>query len=286
MANLTGGIKTYTPTDRFEVPFWKTWIVVLRNILRSRDLIRYLYLKDMFAKYRKSFFGSIWFIFSPLLGVVSWVFLNYTGLIDPGDLEVPYVVYVLVGTSMWQFYMNIYRDASGTLITNTGIISQIHYPHEALYVQKVLITLTNFGVTFLINLVVILIFGVNLSWKIVFFPLVMIPLILLGSALGLIAALLGVVVVDLRNVMNILMGLVLWITPVVYSTKLDSPLMQAIIPWNPLTYLISSARDIVVAGSLYEPKSFFICAGLSLVFFLISLRLFWVSENRLIERLI
>jgi lipopolysaccharide transport system permease protein len=102
----------------------------------------------------------------------------------------------------------------------------------------------------------------------------------------LIVALLGVVLEDLLKIINRLMSLLMWITPVVYSTKIESDLVQAIIPWNPLTYLISSARDIVITGDLYEPQMFFISSGLALVLFLISLRLFWVSENRLIERLV
>ena len=72
----------------------------------------------------------------------------------------------------------------------------------------------------------------------------------------------------------------------VYSTKLDNALIQKIVPYNPLTYLVSSAREIVISGQLYEPKYYFICAVGTLVFFLISLRLFWVSEHRLIERLL
>jgi lipopolysaccharide transport system permease protein len=286
MANITGEIKEYSPYDRFSLPFWKTWGVIFRNILNSRDLIWYLYLRDLFANYRRSFIGSVWLILSPLMGVISWVFLNQTGFIDPGELEVPYVVYVLVGTSIWRLFMNIYTDASATLLDSKKIISQISYPHEVIFVQKILITVTNYLVTFVINLIVILVFGVSLSWNVLFFPLVLIPLLLFGSGLGLIVALIGVVVDDLKKIINLMMGLLLWITPVVYSTKLDSPLVQAIIPWNPLTYFISSARDIVITGNLYEPRIFYIFSGLSFVFFLIALRLFWVSENRLVERLI
>lgn len=286
MANTADEIKEYSPYDRFTLPFWKTWGVIFRNILDSKDLIRYLFMRDLFAQYRRSFLGSTWVFISPLLSIISWVFLNQTGFIDPGELEVPYIVYVLLGTSLWRFFMSVYNSASTTLLASKNIISQVCYPHEIIFVEKVMIETVRFAITFLINLVVILIFGVSLSWKAFYFPLVLIPLVLFGLAVGLFVSLLGVVIDDFLNIFNYLMGLVMWITPVVYSTKINSDLVQAIIPWNPLTYLISSARDIVITGQLYEPTRFFIVGGLSLVFFLIALRLFWVSENRLVERLL
>jgi lipopolysaccharide transport system permease protein len=286
MANLSSEIKEYSPYDRFTLPFWKTWGVIFRNIRDSRDLIWFLFLRDLFANYRRSFLGSSWVVISPLLNTLAWVFLNQTGFIDPGELEVPYIVYVLVGTSIWRFFISVYTDASNTLLSSKNIIAQVSYPHEVIFVQKILITLAEFGVTFVINIIVILLFGVGLSWEALYFPLVLIPLLLFGSALGLLVALLGVVIDDFKTVFNFFINMMMWITPVVYSAKLKSALVQAIIPWNPLTYLISSARDIVITGQLYETGSFLIVSGLSLVFFLIALRLFWVSENRLVERLI
>ena len=89
---------------------------------------------------------------------------------------------------------------------------------------------------------------ISLSWKVLLFPLVLLPLLALGSGMGLIVGLIGVVLEDVKKVINFIMGLLMWITPVVYSAKLDSPIIQAIIPWNPLTYLVSSARDIVITG--------------------------------------
>jgi len=284
--NNMDSIKKHFPNQRLSVPFWKTWGVIFRNIWDSRQLIWYLYKRDLFVSYRTSFLGSTWILISPLLGIVSWVFLNQTGFLRPGELEVPYLVYVLVGTSVWGFFMKSYADGSNTLQAGKKISSQIYYPHEINFVQLSLLTITNFSITFLLNLIVVVLFGISLSWKVLFFPFVLLPLLFLGLGMGLIVSLIGVVIIDLKRVIDYLLGLVLWITPVVYSTKLDNELIQKIVPYNPLTYLVSSAREIVISGQLYEPKYFFICAAGTFVFFLIALRLFWVSEHRLIERLL
>jgi lipopolysaccharide transport system permease protein len=96
----------------------------------------------------------------------------------------------------------------------------------------------------------------------------------------------SVVAFDINRALNMLMGLLLYITPVIYSDKIDSPIVQVLIKWNPLTYLVCSARDIIIYGTLYNPEGYAICAGISLLLFLISWRLFYVSEHNLIERMI
>ncbi len=279
-------IKHYWSHKRYAISPLRTWVEMVRNTIRSRDLIWHLFVRDFIMSHKRSFIGLSWVIFAPLVGIVSWVFLRQAGLLQPGDLDIPYPVYVLIGTSIWGLYMDFYHGASNTLTAGSSFVNQIHYHHEALLVEKALLQLANFTIVFALNIVVMLIFGVVPQWTVVFFPLLLIPLFLLGSAVGLFSSLLSVVGVDFKNILDILMGLTLWITPVIYSHKFDSEIIQTLIPWNPLTYLISSARDIIIYGRLYEPTGFFISCGLALALFLFSARYFYISENRIVEKII
>jgi ABC-type polysaccharide/polyol phosphate export permease len=136
------------------------------------------------------------------------------------------------------------------------------------------------------NIVVLLVFKVIPSWKLVLFPLVALPMFFLGSAIGLLVSMISVVAFDLNRGINFLMGLLLYITPVIYSDKIESPIVQILIKWNPLTYLVCSARDIIIYGTLYNPVGYGICVVISLLLFLLSWRLFFVSEHQLIERMV
>ena len=53
-----------------------------------------------------------------------------------------------------------------------------------------------------------------------------------------------------------------------------------------MTYLVCSVRDIVIYGRLYDATGYFICAGISFLLFMVSWRLFYVSENKIIERMV
>jgi lipopolysaccharide transport system permease protein len=96
----------------------------------------------------------------------------------------------------------------------------------------------------------------------------------------------SIVAFDISKLTNQLMGLLIWVTPVIYSSKFDNALVQEIIKWNPLTYLIGALRDIILLGRIDSIDIYIIISLLSLLIFSITLRLFYLTEKRLIERIL
>ncbi len=276
----------YKPNQRHELGFFQTWGVMAKNVVKSRELIWQLFKRDFFAAYKKSFIGITWIFISPILGIISWVFFKETGMLQPGDVGIPYPAYVLIGSSVWGLFMGFYNASKGTLSAGSGFIMQVNYPHEALLFKQVAQKMANFSIGFGMNIIVLLIFQVFPSWKIIFFPFVALPLFFLGSSIGLVVSMISVVAFDLNRAIGMVMGLLMYITPVIYSDQVESELVQFLIKWNPLTYLVCSVRDIIIYGQLYNPPAYAACAAMSLVLFLISWRLFYVSEHQLIERMI
>ena len=257
-----------------------------RNIWNARELVWQLFKRDFLAGYKKSFIGFAWVFVTPLIAVVSWIFLQMTGMLQPGDVGIPYPAYVMIGTSMWGLFMGFYLSASTTLSAGAGLLMQVNFPREALLFKQVAFQLANYVVAFAMNIVVLLIFHVVPSWGILLFPLVALPLFFLGTALGLIISMVSVVAYDINKLVELGMGLLMFTTPIIYSSTIGSPVIQAMIKWNPLTYLVCSCRDIIIYGRLYDTTGYFISAAISLFFFLISWRLFYVSEDKLIERMV
>ncbi|MFC2055167.1 ABC transporter permease [Chloroflexota bacterium] len=279
-------LRIYRPNQRHELGFFKTWQIMAGNIIRSRELIWQLFKRDFLGAYKKSFIGITWVFLAPIVGILSWLFLQGTGMLNPGETGVPYPAYVLVGTSMWGLFMGFYSAAKATLSAGSSLVMQVNYPHETLLFKETAQHLARFLLVLAANLLVLALIGVVPSWKTVFFPLVALPLFFLGAAIGLVVSMLSIVAVDIEKIVTMLLGLMLWITPVIYSSEYPNQIVQTLIQWNPLTYLVCSARDIILYGRLYEVRGYFICSGLALILFLISWRLFYVSEDKIIERMI
>ena len=183
--------------------------------------------------------------------------------------------------------MGFYSSAAGTLTAGGGFINQVKYPHEALLVKQTAQHLANFLITFLVNIIVLLLFGVVPSVGILLFPLAAIPLFFLGAGLGLIVSVISVVASDLTNLINISLGFVFYAIPIVYQVdKINDPVLKTIVELNPLSYLVTGARDLIVDGVVHFPDRYLAVAVASFIFFMLSWRLFFVSEDKVIERMI
>ena len=282
----TQRMSVYEPYSRQKIGFLKTWILMVNNIVSSRQLIYQLFKRDFFASYKKSFLGISWIILGPLFGIISWVFMNATGILNVGDVGIPYPAYVLLSTSIWSLFVGFFTAAQGTLGSGAAFIMQVKYPHEALLLKQMAQQIANFIIAFLLNIAVLIAFGVTPSWKIVFFPVLILPMFFLAAGIGLVVSVIGVVATEIQTAVNLILGLLIYVTPVIYAPTFKNPLLQTIIKWNPLTYLIGVPRDLIIYGRIDHFDRFVTTALLSLLVFLFSWRLFFVSEDKVIEKMI
>jgi lipopolysaccharide transport system permease protein len=279
-------ITVYEPNYRHNIGFIKVWIVLIKNIINSKELIIQLFKRDFLAVYKKSFLGVWWIIISPVIGIISWVFMNATGILNPGDVGIPYPAYVLLSSAIWGLFMGFFTSSSLTLEAGSSFIMQVNYPHEVLLVKQTAQHLSNFILGFSLNIIILLIFNVIPDWKIIFFPVLILPLFFLGAGIGLFISLISSAAKDIQSGSTMLMGLVMYITPVIYSPKFENPLLQNVITWNPLTYLIGSVRDIIIYGTFDHLDRYIYASIFSLFVFLFSWRLFFISEDKVIEKMI
>ncbi len=283
---MDNDIIIYEPNQRQKIGFFKCWIVMVKNIIKSRELIAQLFKRDFFAVYKKSFIGVAWIFISPIIGIISWVFMNATGILNPGDVGIPYPAYVLLSSSIWGLFMGFYSSAASTLGAGAGFIMKVKFPHEALLIKQIAQHLANYLLAFIVNIIVLLVFGVIPSWKIVFFPIIILPLFFLGAGIGLVVSVINIVAIDISRGISFVMGMIIFVTPVIYSPNVENEIIQAIIKWNPLTYLIGNVRDIIIYGRFDFADRFLYSSIIAFLIFIFSWRFFYLSEEKVIEKMI
>ena len=119
-SGLGPGITVYRPNQRRELGVLATWSVMARNVWSSRELVWQLFKRDFLASYKKSFIGFTWLFIMPIIGILSWVFMQKTGLLRPGSVGIPYPAYVLIGTSMWGLFIGFYMSGRETLSSSAS----------------------------------------------------------------------------------------------------------------------------------------------------------------------
>jgi lipopolysaccharide transport system permease protein len=278
-------INIYEPNQRGKVGFFKIWPIMFKNIVKSRELIWQLFKRDFLNAYKKSWLGMSWILISPVIGIVSWVFMNMTGILKPGDVGIPYPAYVLLSSSIWGLFMGFYKASTGTLSSAKSFILQVKYPHEALLIKQTAQKLANFSLGLILNLAVLIYFGIIPSWKIIFLPIAILPMYLLASGVGLVISIVKIVAIDLTKGFNFAFGLLMYITPVIYSPNVENEFLKVVIKYNPLTYLIGNVRDMIIYGEFPHWDRFLMATVFAAVVFMISWKLFYVSEEKVIEKI-
>lgn len=276
----------YIPNQQSKLGFFSTIATIFRNAYTSKELIYQLYRRDFLMQYKKSFFGMGWMLFAPIMGVLSWVLMNSAGVLSPGDVGVPYPVYVLFGTSIWGLFMSFYTNSGLTLDVAKGFIQQVNFHHEALIFKQALQDLTNFSITIIINIIFMLAYGIVPSLYLFLLPLLLIPIFFIAASIGLFVAILSTVTTDVKKISTFSLTLLMFITPVIYNSADKEVWLQKLNLYNPLTYLITGPRDLVLFGTMDHPMYYLYAILLSILMFFVSLRFFYVAEKKVIEKMI
>ncbi len=262
--------------------FWKDRI---QSVRRNKHLIRQLLNLSLTNQYKRTFLGSVWLVLGPMLSITIWLILNYTGIYNPGESSVPYTGYLLLSMSIWIFFSNFFKLIATSVTESGSMLMEMPFDMEAKLVEKILLTIVNFLIPFTLNIVVLLILGVNFSLQsLLFFP-ALIPLILLGIAFGVFISLIEVVFNDILLVASQGITLLMYFTPVVYTESVNSPFLQKIISVNPLTYLLGVPRDLLVGSPIEHWTEFWIASAFAFVIFILVIHFFFKSVYKIVERI-
>lgn len=278
-------IKIYEPNYRVKMGFFRSWVFMSLNIVKSRELIWQLFKRDFLSGYKQSFFGVFWIFISPVIGIVSWVFMNQMGILNPGSVGVPYPVFVLTGTTIWGLFMSLYSSTAGSLSSGGALILQVNFSHEALVLQQIAQTVANFLINILMVSLVLVLYRILPCRQSVFLPLALVPIFLIGSGIGMVVSVISVVVHDINRLVTSALGFMMILTPIIYAPGFQNPLIQRISKWNPLAYLVGGARDLILYGRIENPTGYAYSCLLALVIFLLSWRFFFLSEHKIAEKL-
>ncbi|MFQ6120146.1 MAG: ABC transporter permease [Methanosarcinales archaeon] len=109
-------------------------------------------------------------------------------------------------------------------------------------------------------------------------------MMLLTLGLGFILSLLNGVVRDIGNMLSVLMTFLMFLTPVLYARP-TLGILATVTNYNPLYYLVSTPRDLVLMGTISEWKGFLIASIISVIVFMVCLIVFHLTETRVAERI-
>jgi len=241
-------ITVYTPESGLAHPL-RLITALFLDLWRGRELAWRLFLRDLSAQYRQTYFGYLWAVLPPLVTSLTFIFLNSQGITRIESGSMPYAAFAMIGTLLWQVFVDALASPSQSLLAAKSMLTKINFPREAVLMGGLMMVAFHFMVRLLLLAAVMAWWRIPLGPELWWFVPAVAGLLLTGFAVGLAITPLAGLYGDFSRAIPILGGFWMLLTPVVYPVRTEG-LAGVLAIWNPVSPLIVTARESLTAEAL------------------------------------
>jgi len=250
VTNETGALADAPPAElRFRRPMQLGGF--LRDLWRSRGLVRVLAEREFQSRYKQTVLGIVWALLTPVLLVfVFAVFVNRAFNINTGDA--PYILFAYIGLIPWNFFSFSLSRGGQSLVLDSGVINKVRCPREVFPLSGMASAGIDMGISLFVLGALFIATGYELKTTVVWVPLIFAVQLAFVAGITLVFAILGVYFRDLYQAMPLLLQLGLLATPVAYGIEaIPEKWWSVYAAINPLAGVIESYRETMLYG--YAP---------------------------------
>lgn len=239
-----------------------------KQLIDSRELIRAWTWRIISGRYQQTALGWLWTIIQPVATTVIFtIIFTYFVPVDTGN--VPYIVFSFTAIVPWTLLASSLGDMAISLVQNMNLVSKIYFPREVLPIAAMLARLMDFGISFIIVIVIMIIFRVQVSAiALLFLPIILAVQIALIVGLGLACAALNVFYRDVDPLLKLIIQIWFYASPIIYPVSM---VPKALLPYyflNPMAGILVGYRDVLLNGS--PPGLYFLPSIIEAIFILVA----------------
>lgn len=217
---------------------------MLGLIKKNKEIVWNLAVNDFSTKYAGSLFGTFWAFVQPIITILIYACVFQFGLKSTSPIEgVSYIFWFAAGMVPWFFISDGVRSVTNVLIEYSYLVKKVVFDVKLLPIVKIISGL------FVHLVFVVLLFGIALFNKeeISIFVIQIIYYIfcsiMLVYAVGNVTSAIILFFRDLGQIVNIVLDILLWATPIIWSYSIVPQNYQWIVKLNPIFYIIEGYRD-------------------------------------------
>lgn len=240
----------------------------LKELYQYRALLWSLTQRELQARYRASILGFLWTFLNPTLQMVVYsVVFDYV----VEHRVKAYSYFLFVGLLPWICFSSSLIGGTTSVSERRDLLTKVRFPAQVLPASVVLTHLVNYVLSIPLMFGLGLIYGIFPTWH----ALLFIPLVFLQAFLSLsIAYVLSALNVAFRDLQHIVQNLVMlgfFLTPVLWELEGKSEFMKRWLPIaNPFANVILAYRDIFYYHRLPPAGPLALVFAFSLVLFAMS----------------
>ncbi len=221
----------------------------LAAMRQSETLFRFLMLRDIRLRYRRTYLGVTWAFLQPVAPMLlsSLVFSRALAPSIPG--AVPYWLFALSGLTIWSFFAAAVNVASATLVQNQSLLNKVWFPRAILPFAAVTAVLLDLALSMTLLLGLSMWNGLGPSPRWLLLPFVVAIIYLFTLMTALLMASLTALVRDAKHAFAFVLQVWMLASPVVYPSTLLKGTWRTLLAFNPMAGLLEAFRWCLFGGS-------------------------------------
>ena len=264
----------------FEIKPQSKFSLGLKELWEYRELFYFFTWRDVKVKYKQTVLGFLWAILQPLF--MTFVFTVFLGeaITQKTHLNIPYPVFALSGMLLWGIFSGGMSNAANSMVNNANIIKKIYFPRLIIPISAILSALVDFAIAFVIFIVLLFIYKIDVNYSgLLFLPVSIIITCLSAMGCGFLLAALNVKYRDVRYIIPFMVQGLLFLTPVMYPVTISTnPVLQTILKLNPLSGALELIRGLFT-GYAVNMETVFLSMTVSLLLFITGIIYFRKTES-------
>ena len=276
-------VRVYGPQSEILNPSKLLWDT-LHDISAGRELAWRLFTRDIKAQYRQTYFGYLWAFIPPLVGAITFIFLQSQGITNIEGTLIPYPVFVMIGTMLWQTFADATMSPLQSINGARSMLVKLNFPREAILMAGMYIVTFNMLVRLILLAVVMVVWRVSPGMTLLAFPVSVFGLLACGFGIGMLILPIGSLYGDIARGFPILLQFGMFLTPVVYPARTEG-FAGWLATWNPLAPLIETGRSALTGQPIASLQHLVAVLMASLLVCFVSVAIFRLTIPHLIERM-
>jgi len=250
----------------------------IREFWSSRELFYFFIWRDIKIRYKQTVLGALWAIIQPFFTMVVFTifFGNFAKVPSEG---VPYPVFSYSALVPWTYFSGALGLTGNSLVGNSNLLTKVYFPRFAIPASAALSGILDFFIASIILFGIMIYFHIPLSFNLFFWPIFVIPLILLALGLGMIFSSLNVKYRDIKYTIPFMIQIWLFVTPIIYPISILPEKYKRLVALNPMTGIIEAFRSTVIPNKQVDFGLLLYSVVVSLFLFLLGLMYFRKTEK-------
>lgn len=190
------------------------------RVFQYRRILSLLVRRDLKVRYAGSFLGYLWSILDPLLmSLVYWLIFTKVFHRSAGPEFAPFMLYLVTGQLPWYWFNGSVTGTMRSLLGEAQMVRSTNVPRELWVLRTIMSKATEFLFSLPVLIAFMLYYRPHVGREILYWPLAFALEWILLVGLGLILAPVTVLVRDVDRVVRIVMRVLFYASPVLYSVN-------------------------------------------------------------------